>query len=358
MEFGRHLLTTLAARAGGLVTTGTARIASLGLVALGLSGCSVAFPATGVTEQGQAVNRLYDIVLIPVAIIFVLVEGLIIWSVVRYRRHDDTLPTQVHGNTKLELTWTILPTLLVLVVFVLSMQTLGKVDARTEPPALTVDVHAYQWYWEFEYPDQGVKVSGLGTEPELVLPTAQTVRIRLHSDNVIHSFYVPLFLFKRDVIPGVDNEFEFKITDPGTYRGQCAEFCGVGHADMMFNVRGVSAAEFATWIENQKKAASPPTASLGADATVLQVSAVNTTSFEQSTLDAPAGQPFGIHFQNKEVGTPHDVAVKDATGTVAFTGDIVTGPAETTYSVPALAVGNYTFFCAVHPNMHGTLTVK
>lgn len=338
-----------------------ARLGALAILALLLGGCSVAFPAAGATTQGKDVRSLYDIVLIPVAIIFVLVEGLIVWSVVRYRRRDrDDLPKQIHGNTAIELTWTILPTILVLVVFVLSMQTLGKVDAKAANPDLTVDVHAFQWYWNFDYPDENLSVSGLGKTGELVLPVNRSIHLRLHSDNVIHSFYVPLFLFKRDVIPGVDNSFDITITDPGTYSGQCAEFCGIGHADMKFEIRAVPGAEFDSWIRQQQQAASSPTPapSLGAGATTLGVSASTTSSFEQSTLEAPAGQPFAIAFDNEEAATPHDVAIKDPSGTIRFQGDIVTGPAQVTYVVPALPAGAYTFFCAVHPNMHGTLTIK
>lgn len=338
-----------------------AAVAWLVILASILGGCSVAFPAAGATSQGQDVRGLYDIVLIPVAFIFVLVEGLIIWSVIRYRRRgNDELPEQIHGNTAVELTWTILPTILVLVVFVLSMQTLGKVDAKAANPDVTVDVHGYQWYWMFDYASQKVTVSGLGKTPELVLPVDRSIHLRLHSDNVIHSFYVPMFLFKRDVIPGVDNSFDITITDVGTYRGQCAEFCGVGHADMTFDIKAVPEAEFDSWITDQQKAAASatPAPSLAPGATTLQVSASTPISFEQSSLEAPAGQPFAIAFDNKEASTPHDVAIKDASGTTRFQGQIITGPAQITYAVPALPAGTYTFFCAVHPNMHGTLTVK
>jgi cytochrome c oxidase subunit 2 len=354
---------------GQAVSTGTSarRRAALApllgalVCSLLVAGCSVAFPARGATTQGRDVSNLYALVLIPVVAIFVLVEGLLIWSVIRYRRRDgdEQLPPQVHGNRNLELTWTILPTVLVLVVFVLSMQTLGVVDAKSPNPDLRVDVHGYQWYWVFDYAGSNVTVSGLGKEPELILPTDRSIHVSLVSDNVIHSFYVPVFLFKRDVIPGIANSFDFTIDDPGTYRGQCAEFCGVGHAGMTFTVRAVSGADFDGWLAQQKAAPSATTSpSLESGATTLEVSASTPISFEQSSLQAPADRAFAIHFTNRESGTPHDVAIKDSSGKTLFQGDVITGPAEATYAVTAMAAGSYTFFCAVHPSMTGTLTVR
>ncbi|HEX8939390.1 MAG TPA: cytochrome c oxidase subunit II [Candidatus Limnocylindrales bacterium] len=335
-------------------------VAVVPLAALLLAGCSTMYPASGGTTQGQSVRSLYDIILVPAIVIFVLVEGLLIWNVVRYRGRRDHLPPQTHGNNVLEITWTILPFFITLGVFALSMQTLGKVDAKSANPAVVVDVTGRQWFWDFAYPDLGVKVSGAGAEPKIELPVGQTVRVRLHSDNVIHSFYVPGFLFKRDDIPGLDNQFDLDITTPGTYGGQCAEFCGFGHADMRFTIVAVSQADFQAWIAQQKAAASAtptPGPSLAPNAKTLEVSASTPTSFEQSSLDAPAGQPFAIHFTNKEAGVPHDVAIKDAGGQVIFKSKIVSGPADDTETAPALPAGSYTFFCMVHPNMQGTLTV-
>jgi cytochrome c oxidase subunit 2 len=161
--------------------------------------------------------------LVVVAAIFLLVEGTIVWSLLRYRRRrgDTTLPPQTHGHRGLEIVWTVIPTLVVLGLYVLSLETLGKVEAKAADP-VEVDVHGYQWYWEFDLPQQGVHVSGIGTEPELVLPVKQPIRFRLETDNVIHSFFVPAFLFKRDLNPGTVNEFDVTIDEPGTYGGQCA----------------------------------------------------------------------------------------------------------------------------------------
>ncbi len=340
------------------------RLRAIVLVALAavlLGGCSLAYPAAGGTVQGQDIRSLYDILLIPVVVIFVLVEGLLVWALLRYRGRRANLPHQTHGNNLLEITWTVIPTLIVLVVFALSMQTLGKVDAKSSDPALVVDVTGKQWFWDFSYPVQKVTVSGAGQEPVIDLPVGETILIRLHSDNVIHSFYVPGFLFKRDVIPGLGNQFDINITTPGIYRGQCAEFCGFGHADMRFSIQAVSQAEFASWIAGQQAAAAAtptPAPSLAAGATTLSVSASTTTGFEQSSLSVAAGKPFAVAFDDKEAGVPHDFAIKDSSGKVLFNTRIITGPASETATAPALPAGTYTFFCQVHPNMQGTLTVQ
>ncbi len=339
-----------------------ALVALTALVAVALAGCDAAFPAPGSTTQGRDIRSLYDILLVPVVVIFVLVEGILVWCLVRYRRgRDETLPPQTHGNNVLETAWTVIPLVVVLAAFGLSMETLGQVDALAASPRETIDVSAFQWYWRFQYVDHGVTVDGLGTQPELVLPVGETIRLNLHSDNVIHSFYVPQFLFKRDVVPGHDNQFDITIDDPGVYRGQCAEFCGLDHAAMIFSVRGVSPTEFTTWIEQQQAKASASAAaspSLGPNATTIELSASSTTSFDQSSVDGPANVAFAIHFSNKEAGVPHDVAIRDASGAVAFRGPIITGPSDTTYTIGPLKPGTSTFFCAVHPNMQGNLTIK
>lgn len=365
--------------------------ATLLLVALplALAGCASIYPPGGATVQGQAVHQLYSIILIPAIVIFFLVEGILTVAILRYRRRDDELPAQVHGHRGLEVAWTVIPSLIVLAVFLLSMQTLGTVDAKSSNPSVVVDVSGKQWFWDFAYEKEGIKVSGAGQTPEIVLPVGQRIRFVLTSDNVIHSFYIPQFLFKRDDIPGPHNTFELQITDVGVYGGQCAEFCGLGHATMKFKIRAVTPADYSTWVGQQQAAASasaPASASpaasaspgaaaasagasagtpgaaasgpAGAPAATLEVSAASPSGFDQTQLSAPAGTAFAIHFKNTDPSVPHDVAIKDAGGNVLFKGDVITGPAEATYQVNALPAGTYTFFCIVHPNMQGTLTVQ
>ena len=350
--------------------------AAIALPLVVLSGCAQAtnanpvpgfFPPPAATVQGAQTRQLYEIVFWIAAFIFVLVEGLIVWSVFRYRRRrgDEELPSQFHGNLIAELTWTIIPLITVLALFVVSLNTENQVLATAPNPAVTVDVTGFQWQWTFAYKSLGLSFTGAGNQgPTMVVPAGQTVHIREHSDDVIHSFYIRDFLFKRDVVPGRTNEFDFEVQQPGTYSGQCAEFCGLGHAQMLFTVKAVTPAEFSAWVkaEQAKAAATPPPAASGAAAgTVIKLVAKD-IKFDLSSLTAPANQPFTIEFTNDDA-VPHNVAIfqgTNANGTNVFRGQIFAGPGKSmTYRVPALPAGAYYFHCDVHPaQMFGTLTVK
>ena len=198
----------------------------------------------------------------------------------------------------------------------------------------------------------------------LFLPVGEPIQIDLRSEDVIHAFYVPKFLFKRDVVPGKLNTFDFTVDEAGTYRGQCAELCGTFHGSMVFDVHAVDRPTFDAWVAEQiDKAratpAPPPSGGpSGAPAgTVVPLSAQN-IAFSTATLQAPAGQPFTIDFKNDDASVPHNVEIQDASGAVKFKGDTITGVAETQYPVDALPAGDYKFLCTVHPNMTGTLTVQ
>ena len=189
---------------------------------------------------------------------FVVVSGLLVWSMIRYRRRGDELPRQVHGNNRLELTWTLIPLLLVIVLFVVTIQAQNRSLEKAARPALNVDVLAFQWSWRFSYEGQGVEVvGGPDRVPEMVVPVGQPVRIRLRSADVVHSFYVPRTLFKRQAIPGRTTEFDLTFEKVGTYQGHCVQFCGLDHADMLFRVRVVSPGEFQSWMAQASRSGSP-----------------------------------------------------------------------------------------------------
>lgn len=189
---------------------------------------------------------------------FLVVAGLLVWSMIRYRRRGDELPRQIHGNNKLELTWTLIPLLLVIVLFVVTIQGQNKALEKSTRPALEVDVLAFQWSWRFAYQGQGVEVVGSpGNVPELVVPVGQPVRIKLRSADVVHSFYVPRALFKRQAIPGRTTEFDLTFEKVGTYQGHCVQFCGLAHDDMLFRVRVVSPGEFQSWLAQASRSGSP-----------------------------------------------------------------------------------------------------
>jgi cytochrome c oxidase subunit 2 len=325
------------------------------------------FPPPGGTAEGRSINQLYDIVFWIAVAVFLLVEGLIVWSVLRYRRRDDRLPEQTHGNFVMEVVWTAIPAIIVGVLFVMSMQTLARVEARSPNPAVTVDVKAFQWQWTFEYPAQELSFTGLGaTGPEMVIPVGEPVHVRLESNDVIHSWYVPLFLYKEDVVPGRVNEFDLLVSEPGVYTGQCAEFCGLAHAQMFFTVRAVTPAEFDEWVaaEQEKARQSPPppppspSGGGGPPPPQIQASATNSLAFDQATLEGSANVPLTILFENRDPAAPHNVAIKNATPEGDFIGQPIAQPGATeTYTTPPLQPGDYEFFCSVHPNMTGTLQV-
>jgi cytochrome c oxidase subunit 2 len=330
------------------------------------------YPPVAVTEEGAQIRDLYNIVFLIAAAIFLLVEGLIIWTVVRYRRKpgDDVLPAQTHGNNLAELVWTVVPTIIVVFLFVISWQTLNAVDTAAANPQTQIRAIAGQFQWQFDYlDDDGQTVLftqnlATGDDGGMVVPAGRTIRLTLVSNDVIHAFYVPQFLFKRDVVPGRTNQFDFKVneSDAGqTFRGQCAELCGSGHRIMLFDVHAKTAADFDTWLQDQvtQASATPTPRPSGEAGVTLDISALN-VAFEQTSLTAPAGTPFAIVFDNKDAGIPHNVAIhRDSpTGEEVFKGAIFNGPATQTYDVPALDAGPYAFICTVHPNMTGTLTVQ
>jgi len=354
------------------------------------------YPPPAVTDRAVHIRDLYNTVFAIAVAIFFVVEGLIVWTVLRYRRKpgDDELPAQTHGNAFAEVVWTVVPTIIVAFMFVISWQTLNSVEAISAQPQTKVAAVAGQFQWQFAYLDPNAtpakcedikptytQFTPTGEDGGLYVPAGRTVQLFLCSPDVIHAFYVPQFLFKRDVVPGRMNTFEFTIdeADAGsTFRGQCAELCGAGHRVMLFDVHAVSGSDFDAWLQKHVAAASasPPPPPSGEPAPsggpapsgqpppapgspVLQVSAQG-IAFEQTALQAPAGAPFKIEFDNKDAGIPHNVTIHEGSpsGAEVFKGEIFPGPAKRTYDVPALNAGSYAFVCTVHPNMTGTLTVQ
>jgi cytochrome c oxidase subunit 2 len=222
-----------------------------------LAGCT----PDSVTEQGQAIYNLYNLFMYIAAVVFVVVSGLVIWSVVRYRRRDEALPTQTHGNNRLELTWTVIPTVIVLVLFVFTIQAQNKVLDSSGRADVNVTVTAFQWSYRFAYEGTGAEVVGSPeTVPELVVPVGQRIRVRLVSADVVHTFYVPQTLFKRQAIPGTVNEFDLTFDRTGLFHGQCTQFCGLQHTDMTYRVRVVTQGVYQSWLaaESRRGSAGQP----------------------------------------------------------------------------------------------------
>ena len=358
----------LVAIAGGLDLIGTGQRIVTGL-----------YPPVAVTEQGARIRDLYTIVFLIAVVVFFVVEGLIIWTVLRYRRKpgDYALPAQTHGNAIAEVVWTVVPTLIVAFLFVISWQTLNHVEVVSADPQTRIKAVAGQFQWTFEYLDETgqnalyTQLLPTGDDGGLVLPAGRTVQLSLESPDVIHAFYVPQFLFKRDVVPGRINRFEFTVAEQyagQTFRGQCAELCGAGHRLMLFDVHAYAPADFDAWLQARIEEAntSPSPAPSGGPAPsgqpagpTLAISALN-IAFDTASLSAPADTPFKIDFDNQDPSVPHNVAIHEGspTGPEVWKGEIFPGPAKKTYDVPPLAAGTYGFLCTVHPNMTGTLTVN
>lgn len=217
------------------------------LLAMAVAGCMPA-PAS---SQGQQISNLYSVFLGAGAVVATIVWGLVTWSVLRYRRRDGRQASQTEGSLRIEAVWTLLPLATVLVLFALTVQTIGAVST-VEPGGINLHITAFRWQWKATYPDSGVTITGTtAANLEVVLPVNTPVHVTLESLDVNHAFYVPAFLFKRDAIPGRPTTFDLKVTAPGVYPGSCAEFCGIGHDQMLFTIRGVDMQTFQAWLAQQ-----------------------------------------------------------------------------------------------------------
>ena len=240
-----------------------ASVTAAGLSVLVLSGCSQAtteqFMRWGlpepITDRAPFIGDLWNGAWWASMIIGVFVWGLIAWVVFRYRRkHDDEMPRQSRYNVPLEALYTLVPFLVIGVLFFYTVQAQNGVlkKVAADQPIHTVNVIGQKWSWTFNYMEAsnaavGADVHDVGTLekiPDLYVPVNKPVRFNLQSADVIHSFWVPEFYFKLDVIPGRTNSFDVTPTREGVYLGKCAELCGTYHAAMIFNVHVVSEAEY------------------------------------------------------------------------------------------------------------------
>lgn len=207
------------------------------------------------TEQAEDVDRVWNGFLVAGLAVGALVAVLVVWVVVRYRRRSSELPPQRRELIPVEVAYTLVPLLIVGVLFAVTFVSVEAIDEVDDDADLVVEVIGFQWQWQFDYPASGVSVVGTETQrPELVLPAGATVRFDLTSIDVIHSFWIPGFRYKRDLFPGQTQTFQVDVGDttgdfPDT--GVCAEFCGLDHTRMRFDVRIVSPDEFAAWEAEQ-----------------------------------------------------------------------------------------------------------
>ena len=267
--------------------TRTRWVLGLAVLALLASACVSDAPQDSLNPQGPYAETIYDL-FVPVfwvaVAIFVIVEGLLLLFVFRYRRRKGRsaeMPTQVHGNNRLEIGWTILPALILAGVAVPTVTTIFDLAREPTGNVLEVNVLAHQWWWEFDYPNEGIN-----TANELHIPTGRPINLTMCAvglgyedqpspsecqpgppdgappaaigDGVIHSFWVPELAGTQDVVPGQTTTLVLQADEPGTYSGQCKEFCGLSHAYMKFAVVAHTPEDYDAWVRDQQADAAMP----------------------------------------------------------------------------------------------------
>jgi cytochrome c oxidase subunit 2 len=223
-------------------------------LAIAAVSCKEAHPNTTLvphSDFGREIDFLWDRLLLLGTIVFVLVEGALIFVVIKYRRRDNQpTPPQTHGSTKLEITWTLIPAVILVFIAVPTVRTIFITQAQAAPGSLNIEVTGHQWWWEFKYPEYGVT-----TANEIYLPVGRTVNFRLRSADVIHSFWTPQLGGKRDVVTNRTNYIWYtpdSSTASSVWNGFCVEYCGASHANMRFRVFTVTPEQFASWVAGQK----------------------------------------------------------------------------------------------------------
>jgi cytochrome c oxidase subunit II len=248
------------------------RFGVLAVLLLALAGCSpndtftrLGFP-NPVTTQGAITLSLWQGSWIAGLLVGAVVWGMIVWAVIFHRKRGDKLPPQVRYNMPIEILYTVVPFVLIAVLFYYTAKDENTIDAVPVHPQVMVNVTGFQWSWEFSYPKYGVNTTGAMWNPQLTdsenqnelplleIPEGETVNFNLTSPDVIHAFWVPEFLFKRDVIPGHPNHFSITATSTGTFIGHCSELCGLYHSRMLFTLKIVTPAQFNTWIASEQTA--------------------------------------------------------------------------------------------------------
>jgi cytochrome c oxidase subunit 2 len=238
----------------------------------------------GVTPLKKDAIFFHNFILLPIiTVITLFVLGLLLWIIVRYNKRANPVPAKWSHNTPLEVIWTLVPVLILVVIAVFSFKLLFEYHDMPKP-YMTVKATGYQWYWGYEYPDQKIpefvsnilpedKANAAGepyklaaTKP-LVVPVNQVVQILVTGADVIHAWAVPSFGVIMDAVPGRVNSTWFKVDRIGTYYGSCRELCGTDHAFMPIEVKVVSQADFDAWVASQKKPAAPAAAPAAAAAT-------------------------------------------------------------------------------------------
>jgi cytochrome c oxidase subunit II len=260
------------------------RLAPLFVVLLVLvaAACARDYPQTTLAPKGDLARIEDDVFFATVkwaVLVFVLVEGALVYAIFRFRgQPGDAEPEQIHGNTTVEIIWTVIPALILAMIAVPTVKAIFKENETPKGAnVLTVEVIGHQWWWEFRYPEYN-----LTTANELHVPVGRTVSLKMGAYDVIHSFWLPEFAGKRDVFPNRETRLWFTAEEPGEYSGQCAEFCGIQHGRMAFRVEAQEPAAFQAWVDHMK--------TLGAQPAAAAVAAPSVDSVHTSTAGATVQQ--------------------------------------------------------------------
>ncbi len=271
----------------------------------------------GVTPVKEKLHFFHDALLLPIiTAISLFVLALMIYVAMRFRAKRNPNPSRTTHNTMLEVVWTLVPVIILVIIVIPSMKMLYFMD-KTHNPEMTLKVTGYQWYWGYEYPDHGGfsfeslmiptaelqpgQPRLLATDKEVVLPINTDIRILVTANDVLHSWAMPAFGVKTDAIPGRTNETWVRIEREGVYYGQCSEICGNGHAYMPIQVRAVSPEAFAAWVV-EKGGTMPVAGEAAADGAAVAAEPVKALSAEEQTpaavgneepADAPASDTSG-----------------------------------------------------------------
>jgi cytochrome c oxidase subunit 2 len=236
---------------------------TLGMVAmLVLTACGpeVSKPYTTISpasDTAEDVQSLYKLVFWMALVVFVGVQFAIVYTALRFRRPKASKqrPPQVHGNKRLEIIWTVIPAVVLLVILIPTITTLYDHADAAQEGDIEIDVYGKQWWWEVDYGTdkaQGGQDLGVVTANEIVIPQGKEVIFNIRSNNVIHSFWVPRLSGKVDVVPGHTNTLSITANESGEYYGECAEFCGAQHAWMRFKINVVPEDQFYAWVNGQR----------------------------------------------------------------------------------------------------------
>jgi len=307
------------------------------------------------------IHLLYFIILTLALVVFVGVEGMLLYSIIRYRRRagDDSEPPQRYGSTRSIALFFLIGAALVAILFPYGEQVLALVQQKPTPIE-TINIQGSQWQWSAVYPNEGIATSGKSFVRSLVIdvPIGEPVHIHLISNDVMHELFVPNFFFMRNAMPGFANDFTWTPTRLGTFNGQCAEFCGLGHARMTLVVRVVTDEAFLAWVQQQREAllklTCPPTSGNSLHVTAKDI------SWNTNCLAVFPGEPVSLAVTNLDAGIDHNFAIwngVDQKHQFFATGKF-SGVATNSFTIATLPPGKYYFQCNVHgPAMSGVFIV-